>query len=159
MAVYVKNDIKCFERSDLDSDVESVSKINYSKPIIVTTIYKLESKVGICKKIESLTCKIDSEDKECILTHDMNCNILNLPDNNTRHIKCIYNTYEFKQMIKEATRTTSDTTSLIDHIATNRPDISDHGIIYAVGTMRIPTVRGMSKVVTIRKFRTLIYLR
>ena len=41
MAVYVKNDIKSFERSHLDSDLESVSielNIKYSKPIIVITI-------------------------------------------------------------------------------------------------------------------------
>ena len=84
----------------------------------------------------------------------MNCNMLNPQDNNTRHIKRIYNTHEFKQMIKEVTRTTSDTKSLTDHIATNRPDriasskvipcsISDHDVVYAVRTMRIPRVRGI----------------
>ena len=84
----------------------------------------------------------------------MNCNMLNRQDDNTRHIKRIFNTYEFKQMIKEATRTTSDTESLIDHIATNGPDriasggvipcgISDHDVVYAVTTMRIPIVRGI----------------
>ena len=52
-------------------------------------------------------------------------------------------------MIKEATRTTSDTKSSIDYIATNRSDritsrgvipcgISDHDVVYAVRTMRIP---------------------
>ena len=59
---------------------------------LVTTIYKPESKVEIYDKIESLIGKIDSEDKECILTVDMNCNILNPGDNNTRHIKRIYTT-------------------------------------------------------------------
>ena len=167
VAVYVKNGIKFSERSDLDSDLESVSielKINYSKPFIVTTIYKPESKDEIYEKIESLICKIDTEDRECILTGDMDCNMLNPQDNNTRHIKRIYNTYEFKQIIKEATRTTSDTKSLIDHIATNRPEriassevvpcgISDHDVVYAVRTMRIPRVRGISKMVTVRKFK------
>ena len=95
VAVYVKNGIKFSEQSDLGSDLESVSielKINYSKPFIVTTIYKPESKVEIYEKIESLMCKIDTEDKECILTGDMNCNMLNPQDNNTGNIKRIYNT-------------------------------------------------------------------
>ena len=53
VVIYVKNYIKYFERSDLDSNLESVSielKINYSKPIIVSTIYKAESKVKIYEK-------------------------------------------------------------------------------------------------------------
>ena len=98
--------------------------------VISATIYKPESKVEIYEKIESLICKIDSERKECILTGDMNHNMLNPQDNNTRHIKRIYNTYEFKQMIEEATRTAFDTKSLIDHIATNKPDrIASGGVI------------------------------
>ena len=67
VAVYIKNDIKFLERSDLDSDFESVStelKINHSKPISVSTAYKPESKVEIYEKIELLIFKIDSEDKE-----------------------------------------------------------------------------------------------
>ena len=66
VVVYVKNGIKFSEQIDLDSELESVSielKINYSKPFIVTKIYKLESKVEIYEKIESLICKIDTEDK------------------------------------------------------------------------------------------------
>ena len=62
---------------------------------------KPESKVEIYDKIESSIAKIDSEDKECILTGDMNCSILNPGDDNTRHIKRIYTSYGFKQMIKE----------------------------------------------------------
>ena len=75
--------------------------IKYVKTIIEDTMNKPESKVEIYDKIESLIAKIDSEDKECILTGDMNCSILNPGDNNTRHIKRIYTSYGFKQMIKE----------------------------------------------------------
>ena len=117
----------------------------------------------IYDKIESLIGKIDLEDKECILTGDMKCNILNPGNNHTRHIKRIYTTYGLKQMIKEAARSTSDTKSLIDHMATNRPkciassgvihcDISDQDVVYAVRTMRIPRSKGISKRVTVRKF-------
>ena len=67
-------------------------------------------------------------------------------------------------MIKEAARTTSDTKSLIDHIATNRPDhiassgvipcgISDHDVVYAIRTMQIPRARGISKMITFCKFK------
>ena len=87
----------------------------------------------IYDKIESLIGKINSEDKDCILTGDTNCSILNPGDNNTGHIKRICTTYGFKQMMKEATRTTSDTKSLIDHMATNRPScIASSGVIHCV---------------------------
>ena len=67
-------------------------------------------------------------------------------------------------MIKEATRTTSDTKISIDHMATNRPNciasigvihcgISDHDVVYAVRTMRIPRSKGISKRVTVRNFK------
>ena len=40
----------------------------------------------------------------------MNCDMLKTRDNDdTRHIKRIYNTYQFKQMITEVTRVTNDT--------------------------------------------------
>ena len=90
-----------FEGSDLDSDLESVSielKINYSKPLQYIN-RRVRSK--FMKKIESLICKIDCEEKKCILTGDMIFNMLNPQDNNTRHIKRIYYTYEFKQIIKK----------------------------------------------------------
>ena len=67
-------------------------------------------------------------------------------------------------MIQEATRTTSDTKSLIEDIATNRPDhIASSGVIpcsirnlyvvYAVRTMCILRVRGISKMVAILKLK------
>ena len=69
---------------------ESISvelNIKYVKPIIVTTVYKPKSKVEIYGKI-------DSEDKELILTGDMNCNVLNPEDKNTSNIRRIYTTYD-----------------------------------------------------------------
>ena len=82
----------------------------------------------------------------------MNCNMLNPQDNDTRHIKRIYDIYEFKQMIKEATRTTSDTKSLTTS-GVIPCGISDHDVVYAVRTMRIPMVRHISKMVTVCKFK------
>ena len=44
------------------------------------------------------------------------------------HIKRIYDTYQFIQMITEVTRVTSDARTLIDHIDSNKPDrISSRG--------------------------------
>ena len=67
-------------------------------------------------------------------------------------------------MINEATRVTSDTKALIDHVNTNKPDrvsssgiiscgISDHDAVYLVRYMRMPKMRREPKTVTVRKFR------
>ena len=67
-------------------------------------------------------------------------------------------------MINEATRITSDTKTLIDHVSTNKPDcvsssgiiscgISDHEAVYLVRSMRMPKIRRDPKTVTVRKCR------
>ena len=76
----------------------------------------------------------------------MNCDMLKTRGNYTRHIKRIYGTYQFKQMITEVTRVSSDTKTLIDHIVSNKPDhissggvisfgISDHDTVFVVRSM------------------------
>ena len=153
VAAHVINGINFKTRKDLNSDIESISielDIKHVKPIIVTTIYKPpHSLVEWFDRAEKLVSEIDSENKECILAGDMNCDMLHTRDNDTRHIKRIYGTYQFKQMITEVTRVTSDTRTLIDHIASNKPDrissggviscgISDHGAVFVVRSIQMP---------------------
>ena len=70
----------------------------------------------------------------------------------TKHLVQIYNTYGLQQIIKEATRTTLDTQTLIDHIVTNKPDkvadsgvipcgISDHDLIYIIRHAKLPKIK------------------
>ena len=87
-----------------------------------------------------------------ILIGDINCDYKKPKDSNTRKLKVIYSGYRFEQLIKDFTRvstttsTTSDTrgtTSLIDHLSSNRPsnlcsvsvvkiDITDHYKTYCI---------------------------
>ena len=72
---------------------------------------------------------------------DLNCNLLSGTASRTEHLVQINNTYGLQQIIKGATRTTSDIQTLLDHIVTNKPykvtdsavipcSISDHDLIY-----------------------------
>ena len=71
------------------------------------------------------------EIKESILIGDLNCDFLCESNNNTKNLKRILFTYGFSQLMKEPTRTTSDTKTIIDHIIINRTDlVSSSGIIY-----------------------------
>ena len=67
-------------------------------------------------------------------------------------------------MINEATRITSDTKTLVDHVSTDKPDrvsssgiiscgISDHDAVYLVRSMKMPKMRRNPKTVTVCKFR------
>ena len=95
---------------------------------------------------------------------DTNCNFLDNSDNDTKHLKRILMTYKMTQLIKEPTRTTSDTKTLIDHITENRTDmvldsgvipcgISDHDAIYITKNMRRPKLKFQTKTITVRNFK------
>ena len=150
VAMYVRNELSFMTRHYLVLDIESLSiqlDIKYVKPIIVSTLYRPpDSFVELFKPIEELISLIDQENKECIVAGDFNCDLLKPGQNNPKHIKRIYKTYGFRQFIERPTRTTSDSKTLIDHIASNRPEcvsesgvipwgISDHDIVYLVRSM------------------------
>ena len=70
------------------------------------------------------------------------------------------------QVIKEATRTTAETNTLIDHIVTNKEDnivdsgiipcgISDHDLVYIIRHARIPKIKKDPNIVTVRSTKNL----
>ena len=78
--------------------------------------------MGVFDSIKCPFSKIDEENGEWVIAGDLNCDLLKPRDNDTVHMKRIYNIYNLKQIITEPTRITSDTATLIDHIGTNKSD-------------------------------------
>lgn len=89
---------------------------------------------------------VTDEGKECLITGDLNCNYLK--PNDHVDIKDIFATNGFKQMIKEATRTTSISKTLIDIFLTtdstkisksfvDANSISDHDLVGIVRKMHV----------------------
>ena len=117
VAIYVTDTIKLKKREDLQTQIESITvelDILFVKPILITTVYRLpDSLVEIFDKLESPLSRLDNENKELIFSGDMNCNWLNSQDNDTKHMKRIYNTPGHKQLAENATRTTTDTTGFL----------------------------------------------
>ena len=66
----------------------------------------------------------------------------------TKHLVHIYNTHGLTQVIKEATKTTAETNTLIDHMVTNKKDdIADSGIIpVALVIMTLFILSGIPKI-------------
>ena len=95
---------------------------------------------------------------------DLNCDLLCESNNNTNNLRRLLFTYGFSQLIKEPTRTTSNSRTIIDHIITNRTDlvsssgiiycgISDHEVVFMQKKMHRPKLRLPPKTISIRNFK------
>ena len=143
---YIHRNIQFEPKRELMCDeIESLSvqiKNGKFKPFIVTSIYTPPGKpVSYFNELESLFSMLEAQNKESIIIGDINCDFDTPLDNNTRHLSCILNSFGYNQLIKEPTRITSTTSTIIDHLMTNRPDvvsssgvkqcgISDHDVLY-----------------------------
>jgi hypothetical protein len=144
--IYIRQTYEIIELSHKFSHSENVqvSKISihkkYMKPIIILSIYRApETPVNFLKELENEIVQIS--DQELFIIGDLNIDQLNQNEN---HLRPIVNRYGLKQLIKEPTRVTDKTKSLIDVIITNstfsdykssgilRCGLSDHDIIYTV---------------------------
>ena len=154
-AIYIHSTIQFTLREDLNNiDLETITvelNLPFIKPIVLTTLYRPEGPVEVFNRIESVVSVIAGNNKEFMLKDDLNCDLLSGTASRTKYLVQIYNTYGLQQIIKEATRTTSDTQTLIDHIVTNKPDkvadsgvipcgISDHDLIYIIRHAKLPKI-------------------
>ena len=105
-----------------------------------------------------------------VLLGDLNCNLLRVNEcssfsdlpTKTRNVLHIFDVFNIQNVIKEARRITPSTETLIDVIATNKPElvrttgvlplgITDHSLVYA--TLRLKRKRPPPTVITIRNFK------
>ena len=147
VACFIRNDINWQRRQDLECDeIESIwieIFIEKSRSILLSIIYRPPDTSKYLHKNfkeifdDTITTAL-AENKESILMGDINCNFLKR-DNNTE-IKDIFSRNGLKQVIKNPTRTTSSSKTLIDIIATTHENIiqkqavfgnslSDHDLI------------------------------
>ena len=103
-----------------------------SRPILISAWYRPpNSELKIFYSFEIFLKKCDVESKELLIIGDINCNILKSPrDSNTNKLIFLTVLYNLEQLIKEQTRVTNTSLSLIDLILTNQPNnISNSGIL------------------------------
>lgn len=145
--LYIKQDIEYTRRNDLvDVNTEAIwieIKQNNSKSFILGVVYRPpDNSKYLSKNFENsllnTIIKVNAENKELIIIGDLNINYLNKDLH--RQLKDNIALQGMKQIIKEPTRSTKDSQSLIDVILTNRPNnlclanvilssLSDHDII------------------------------
>ena len=95
---------------------------------------------------------------------DINCDLLSDNNANVNALLNVSDVYGLKQLITEPTRVTPSSSSLIDLIFTNHPDlvsfsgvthvgISDHSLVYAFRKVSIPPASKGIKLVNYRQFK------
>ena len=129
VGVYVSDEISWVRRLDLENEDIEVLWIEIrpkcSKGILIASVYhppdsSKHLNKDFNKLFDSMLTKAMSELKETTLLGDMNANFLDNKDN--RDLKSIFNMHGLKQMIRQPTRITENTESLIDVILTNKPE-------------------------------------
>ena len=152
----VRNDLMIYELESILVEV----KIGMHKPFIVTSLYSPNHTAEYFNKLESLIANIDLEKRESVLIGDTSCGFLK-PTNYTAPLKRLIKTYSLTQPIKEPTRTTHTTQTIIDHIITNRPErvsesgvipcgISDHDLIFMTKRIGSPKSKFAPRIINIR---------
>ena len=169
VAMYIHKSIDYFLREDLlRADIESISiqvKLGNYKPFIVTSLYRPPGKpVAYFNELDNLFGTLDTEDKETIYLGDMNCDMLDLANNDTKHLKKLFIKFNLVQLIKDPTRTTATTKTIIDHIITNKPEfvsesgvlscgISDHDVVFLTKQMRLLKLKAPPKILNVRNYK------
>ncbi len=120
-----------------------------TRPFIIILWSKPNSPIEYFDKLEQVLHFFESEGKELILLGDINRNLLyrdtksnvdHVTTNQVKRIVEIYDSINLEQLIKEPTRETTNTSTLIDHIAVSKTNnIAESGVIKtAVSNHHLP---------------------
>ena len=97
VAIYIHSTIQftlCEDLKDLDLETITVElNLPFTKPIVLTTLYRPEGPIEVFNRIESMVSNIVGNNIEFILIGDLNCDLLSGTASRTKHLVQIYNTY------------------------------------------------------------------
>eukprot|EP00794_Sanderia_malayensis_P020943 gene20943-22996_t len=139
-AVYIRDDIQWQRRKDLEvNGVECLwieLFIKNSRSVLLGVIYRPPDTSKYLNKDFDAKCEdmlniILSEDKEVIMTGDLNCNYKKRTEN--KALKEIIKMNGLDQVIKESTRVTQDTSTLIDVVLTTHSTRISKSIVSNIG--------------------------
>ena len=155
-------------RSDLsDPDLEflciEIQKPK-AKPFLLSNWYRPpNSPIELFDKFKVLLGKIEAENIESNILGDINCDMMTVtPTNETRHLIELCESNQYAQLIKEPTRITSSSKSLIDLFLTNEPGkfvtsgvshigCSDHSLIYV--SRKLTCTRSLPRILKSRQYK------
>ena len=139
VAAYIKDGIPFIRRTDLENaDLECIwLEINFpnTKSFLLSIWYRPPSTSKFLPRnfnelLRTSLMKASSENKETILTGDFNINYRKA--NDCKELKSVFTLFQFKQVIKFATRVTVNSESIIDLVFTNVPFNITKNDVYAL---------------------------
>ena len=90
------------------------------------------SRSQIFNEIEILVKHLDSEEKEFVILSDLNCDLSSRPlYQQSENLLQMINLYQLYQLIKEPTRITPTSKTLIDLVITNKPGNYIPGVMHS----------------------------
>ena len=123
---YIRTSVNYIVRKDLEfANLENLSVEIFkprAKPFVVSTWYRPpNSSSELFGDFEAFVGRLDSEGKEYYIMGDLNCNMLptSCINVNTQTLLNIADIYNLKQLIREPTRITPSSSTLIDLIFTS----------------------------------------
>ena len=170
VALYVRNTVGFRPRQDFPNKLLEIICIEveppHSNPFIVIAWYRPPSEPNSCfDSLQENLSFFDREGKEIIILGDTNCDFSHA-NNNPSHVVQLHELYDLfgmTQLIKEPTRVTLDSSTLIDHIATTNCNniaesgvleisLSDHYLVYCIRKLR-GGVKRQHKYITSRQLK------
>ena len=173
VSIYIRDSIKYKRRLDVPKDDLELICIEVqppkNKPFLVIVWYRPPSS-PVCSfnELEHVLSYLDQEGKEIILVGDTNCDLAKTKadqpmDNDVKHLCNLYELFSLKQLIKEPTRVTLNTSTIIDHIATTcvrnivdsgvlEVSLSDHYLVYCIRKFNGAVEKG-HKMIKTRKMK------
>ena len=153
VAVYIRETLNFEHRIDFPmGNLETICievKPNCSKPFFVLAWYRPPKyETETLTEMETLLRAVESEKKEIILIGDLNCDDLPVEDRNMmiKNLRDLYRVYQMKQLIKEPTRSTVTSATIIDHFATNKPSLIRNSAVFVTGFSDHDMIFGIRKV-------------
>ena len=119
------------------------------KPFFVLAWYRPPNyETETLKELNDLLELLDKENKEIIVIGDVNCNDLDQDGKNKILVKLrnLCSEHQLKQLIKNPTRSTLTSQTLIDHFATNKPRLITNSGVFTTGFSDHDLIFGIRKI-------------
>ncbi len=126
VAMYIRNSINFNLRNGLHDEALEFLCVEISKPkvkpFLISTWYRPPNSCkNLFDKLQVILDKIEFHGIENNIIGYANCNMsASIADNNTKHLLELSESHPYTQLIKEPTRLTNSSSTLIDLLLTNR---------------------------------------